>query len=633
MIAKRALISLAGTTLLLTAPSAMAVSLMVVDNVLAARDVGVHDVRYDVGAKRLRATTRAGNIVCTGGSAAGSGVLAVEFDGNSGGAKSLSSLAINPSTGTFNIDLDGLANCKSSGATILKLVLPGGGAFGIAESPYYSVVTKRFDVKLAVPLLCQTFGTAAAGGVGIDIVDSAGAATSLSGLNAINYGLSAKQLIVVPGQQSVQCAGVVAGSGGSGPPIDPNSIFSGHFEPAEGAADLAVTLAASSLGVRADASFTYVATVRNQGIGTAKSIVVRESLPMAIGPTRPFLDPLAWSCERFAPNGATAGACGTGGSVVGLDPFDLAAGESVRISASRLLPSAGQTLQLGNTVLVGFAAFADPNPNVGADPSAAPDMNMTNNQAALAFTLVNNQPPTVTGLTTQNVAEDAEAFEVAFSVTDSDGDSILSVTALSSDASKLAVEAPTLTGPGQYSVRLMPQRDQNGTVDVTIRADDGQSAPMLPSFVVGISPINDAPDFALATAELRVVEGGNSCVVGQACSVAAAPLIIDMIPGPPTAIDEASQIVAPVTVDGGTGTQVLGGNACRSVQGGPEPSAFFLFGRMPRLYSLDGGVSYELFGDLARVEGSVDCDITVRDDGAPSASSAAKTVRITYAAQ
>ncbi len=156
---------------------------------------------------------------------------------------------------------------------------------------------------------------------------------------------------------------------------------------------------------------------------------------------------------------------------------------------------------------------------------------------------VNNAPSFVPGANL-TVLEDAGPQSVAWASAVSANDAGQSVTfAVSNDNTSLFSTQPALAPDGTLTYTSAP--DANGTATVTVIAhDDGgtanggsdTSAPQ--SFVISVTPVNDAPSFAVGPAQTVVSLLGTVTVQQWATAIS---------PGP---ADEAGQSVAfVVTVD------------------------------------------------------------------------------------
>ncbi|NUQ65253.1 MAG: phytase, partial [Pirellulales bacterium] len=136
-----------------------------------------------------------------------------------------------------------------------------------------------------------------------------------------------------------------------------------------------------------------------------------------------------------------------------------------------------------------------------------------------------NDPPTISDIADRTTAEDTADGPIAFTVGDVEtATESLTVTVRSSDQALIPNTSLLLVGSGaDWTIRLSPAADETGTVTILVRAFDG-TATTTETFVVTVSPVNDAPSFTRGP-DLSVHEDpGPQTLVGWAADIAAGPI-------------------------------------------------------------------------------------------------------------
>ena len=119
-------------------------------------------------------------------------------------------------------------------------------------------------------------------------------------------------------------------------------------------------------------------------------------------------------------------------------------------------------------------------------------------QAQTSFTLTVtavNDAPTIDDLTDVTIPEDGTTGPVAFKVGDVDSPVAgLQVTVSSSNPALVPPSGLVLGGSGaNRTVTITPAANQHGTTTITLTVSDGASGPASDTFVVTVTPVNDAP--------------------------------------------------------------------------------------------------------------------------------------------
>jgi len=634
-------------------------------NAETRRAVPLTSARYEPITRSLIATTRAGNFVCNSSQVPNPSVLKLRLDGVDYpvATASLPGLLVAPieylpSTVTFALGLLGAslpANCASSNTTStnLGLILETQRRLPVAESVFFDLATRTFQIRVAEPVLCTSY-VAQGGGSGLRIalnssnepLFNSATATSLPGFATVNYALGTFNLVpaALGGSQTpgVQCSipnsvvTLTPGGGGGGG----NSIFSSGFEPTSTASTPSdVTVSISGIGTGTASSnqrstgalpggaLQYVVRVQNTGTATAANVQMREFVtgPQAIAQTgQPQPAQMlagesgSSTCVRIG-----GGACPAFGFPISMSLGNIAAGAGFEFTLTRVVSASATPGRLGQ---LGYAAFVDP-------AAGGPDANLSNNGAWLAANIISNQQPVITAIGSQGMDEDGAPLGLGISVTDPEGDPLQTPTVTSNNATLFPPGSLVITGSASpWALTITPAANKNGVANVQVSVSDGNSAPAQRTFQMTVNAVNDPPTFTLSAAggELVMTEGSGGCVA-PLCTASALNFVTARLPGPATATDEANQVVRPNTEKDGLGDARLVAGACvPAAVGGVNPAQFFNGGLLPRVNEPGGAGNFNLLASLAGVVGAVDCAITVIDDGSPAAISLPQTLRIRY---
>ncbi len=618
--------------------------------------------RYDTGLKALVVSTRAGNFICNTSQVPGAGALRLRVDGvdypiitGTLPGTLAAPIEYRPGTVTFAFGLIGApapGQCVSSHTTStgMGLRFTAQRLLPIAEQVYFDLGTRAFQIRVAEPVLCESYvSQSPASGVAVLLNDAnaplfnAATAKLLPGFTEVEYALGGFELRPLAqggsGGPRVQCS-VPASSvvptpgGGTG-----NLIFASGFEQGSSVGQSSdVTVAISgigeagagsnqrSVGALPSGTLQYSVRVANDGMFTAANIRLREYAtgPQAIarsGQPQPAAllagEAGSSTCTPFG----GAPACAAPGFPLSVN-ISLAPGAGYTYTLTRLVESGAA---IGERGYLGYLATVDPD-------GSGPDANTTNNSAWLAADIISNQPPAIAPIGAQSMDEDGAPLVLPINVTDPESDPI--------QLPQVSSNNPTLFPPGSlvvggsvspFQLTITPAPDRNGTATLSVTASDGNSTSAPRTFQVDVNAVNDPPSFTLnvAGSEIVVVDGEGGCT-GTLCIGSAASFVTNLLPGPPTATDEAAQVVAPATETDQFGDARLPGGSCRAAaQDGVAPAQFFVDGLLPRVTQPTPGV-YNLIASLTRVEGVVECDIRVVDDGVPPASSPAQVLRIRF---
>lgn len=151
---------------------------------------------------------------------------------------------------------------------------------------------------------------------------------------------------------------------------------------------------------------------------------------------------------------------------------------------------------VGDTVV--FTPAADFNGEVVFSYKAN-DGSLDSNVATATVTVnAVNDRPTITDIEAVAILEDGTTGALSFVIGDVDGDS-LTVTASTNDQVLAPDGGIELGGTGAgRTITVTPEADQNGVVTVTVNVSDGV-LDASDSFIVTVTPVNDAPTFDLDT--------------------------------------------------------------------------------------------------------------------------------------
>jgi hypothetical protein len=629
------------------------------------RPVALTSARFDIATRSLIATTRAGNFACSSSQVPGAGVLKLRIDGNSYPVTTSAlpgtldaPIEYLPSTVTFALGLSGAGvagNCSSTHATAtnLGLVFPTQRRLPVAESVFFDIPTRSFQLRVAEPVLCESYVTqSGTSGLNLllnnsnDPLFNAGTAKLLPGFSNVDYSLGGFNLVPTPQGSAemprVQCSvpgSTVVPTPGGGSLGD--SIFNSGFETQgslDSPSDLHVSISGIGSGVASSnqrstgalpgGALQFVLRVVNQGDSAAANVRLREfatgaqAIAQAGQPAPAAIlagETGSSTCVRVG----AAGACPAFGFPISMNLGSIPAGEGYEFTLTRVVTASASA---GHRGQLGYAAFVDSN-------SGGPDANLTNNGAWLAADLVSNQQPVIAVIADQSMLEDAAPLQLAISITDPEGDPLQTPTVSVDDSTLFPPGSVQLTGSASpYTLSLMPGANQNGTTTVRISATDGNSAPAVRTFPITVTSVNDPPQFTLNVAggEIVMTEGVGGCVVGN-CTASATNFITGRLPGPATATDESGQIVRPNTQKDSFGfARLVDGSCAAASVDGVDPAVFFLGGALPLVNEPGGAGNFILVAALAGVAGAVDCAITVVDDGSPVAESAPQSLRIRF---
>ena len=445
----------------------------------------------------------------------------------------------------------GTGQGSGSDPDVYDILFPGQVTRTIAQQVYYDVNARRFDVRVSDPILCTSYvstGLTVALADPNDVFFDIGAAEMLRGVTSLTYSpgtLTLSPTVTQVGSgPAVQCTTPGAlilptpGSSGGG------SIFVGNFEDgsALSAPDLIVTLeqvgGAPLAGINAipGQSFEFQVRIENVGEAAAQGVRLREFVPLPGGILASAMAQggAGDTCERL---GGSTSSCGLDGLSFPIreDGMTVGVGESLLLTLSRRFADG---VLPGPAAAMGYAAFVSPS------ESARADANITDNGRWTTATPISNQPPVISTITLAAFDEDGSGT-ASFTVTDAEGDPVATPTATSSNQTVLPNGNISITplGGNSYQLMVTPAADQNGSVTVTVSATDGNSAPVTRQVPVTINAVNDPPDFTLASSVINVLACNPCSPVTQSA------FVTDIVPGPPTATDEASQNVSMVLLD------------------------------------------------------------------------------------
>lgn len=374
-----------------------------------AKTVRTTSVRFAPASKTLTVSTRAGNVDCgTPGTVPADGYKLL-MDGVTYPLNTSSGLpsefagdpmVYSPSTGFVSVSpasapaLDcGSANQFPAAATgeHYDLVFEGQQPLDIAEAVYYQSTDRSFEIRVADPVLCTSYGS---GQVTVALADpndpDFAAPQILGGFESMQFAPSALSFAPrssrPPASEAprVQCStpGV-----NSAPSNSPSLFFSG-FELAEGSADVDVRILlagnpASQLGRNAGESAELVVRVANTGVLPAKNVRIREYAPQAgaYGAGMADIRLTSPGGDQCVITGGTAACPETGSGNLGFPlSFDIATLEPGESRDFVLHRSAVEGAS-GQSALFGFAAFVDPTRTV----SSGPDLKLSDNASWASF--------------------------------------------------------------------------------------------------------------------------------------------------------------------------------------------------------------------------------------------------------
>jgi uncharacterized repeat protein (TIGR01451 family) len=633
---------------------------------LSERNIRINRLDFQPDSKVLTATSRAGNILCgTPGATTG---MALNLDGTSyplvvsglpGGLthpvsyandSGVVSLVLNgvPSSACISSHVFGTGTGEGTEPDVYDLKFPGQVTRTIAEAVYFDVDSRAFQIRVAQPIICTSYGS---GGLTVALADpnnasfSIGQAELLAGLSGLQY--QPATLTLEPASQT-SLGGAVVQCTTPGAVIEPtpgtvpsSRIFGGGFEPdgvPVGKPDVQVTLEEldgdplAALNAVPGSNINYRVRVANIGNSPAMNVRLREFVPLpgGVSPSAMAQGGLNDSCQLI---GGVGSDCGLGSLSFPIeeDGVTLQPGQAFLFTLSRRFADG---VQAGAAAQAGYAAFVSP------IASGIADANITDNGRWLELTPIANLPPTIGAVAIAPLAEGSVGALVSGSalvtITDPEGDDITVLTATSDDQSILpngSVSILTTNNPGnpdEYQLSVTPAADKNGEVSVTISAGDGNSPASTREVTVTINPINDPPAFALAETEV-VATSASGCPTGGICA-SYTDLLIGLVPGPAGADDEQSQTVVPtglVPVSNFLGGRLPPGSCVAASVDGVDPSTFFASGLMPLLSGPNPSGGYSLLAGLTPTAGAVECSVSVTDSEAGVSPPQVFTIRYT----
>ena len=214
-------------------------------------------------------------------------------------------------------------------------------------------------------------------------------------------------------------------------------------------------------------------------------ILVQEDIPLTINPVQD--DPVASADSLTVESGGTI-------TFSPLENDHDADGDTIAIQSLSTSSTLGSVVNNGDNTLT----YTAPTGTSGSDSFTYTinDGNGHTDSAAVTITISGgNSPPQITGVANQYINEDAVTAAQAFSVSDSDIGSTLTVTKVSSDLTLVPEGNITVTdlGSNNYTVRVSPAANQAGVVTITLTVTDNELATDSTSFTVTVYPINDLP--------------------------------------------------------------------------------------------------------------------------------------------
>ncbi|QOY52287.1 tandem-95 repeat protein [Candidatus Sulfurimonas baltica] len=147
------------------------------------------------------------------------------------------------------------------------------------------------------------------------------------------------------------------------------------------------------------------------------------------------------------------------------------------------------------------------NGTVRVDVNATANGQTTTQSFDVAISAVNDDPAIDTVFANLSLLEDSATANYELNVSDIDGDA-LTVTMTSSDSGILMV-SPNWTNPLDQAAwsqtldyNLTTVADANGEVTITVTVRDENDAAVSKTFTVDVTPVNDAPEFAIAETKI-----------------------------------------------------------------------------------------------------------------------------------
>lgn len=633
---------------------------------LNERNIRVTRLHFQPDAKVLTATSRAGNIVCGApGTATG---MALNLDGNSyplavsglpgGLTQPISyatgngevSLVLNgvPSSACISSHVFGTGSGTGTDPDVYDLKFPGQVTRTIAEAVYFDVDSRAFQVRVAQPIICTSYGT---GGLTVALADpnnlsfSIGQAELLPGLSGLEY--KPATLTLEPASQTsnggavVQCTSPGAAIEPTPGVVPSSRIFGGGFETegvAAGKPDVQVTLEdmngnpLAAVNAVPGANINYRVRIANIGNSPAMNVRLREFVPLpgGVSPSAMAQGGINDSCALIGGVGSDCG-LGTLTFPIREDAVTIQPGQALLFTLSRRFADG---VQAGAAAEAGYAAFVSP------VASGTADANITDNGRWLQLTPIDNLPPEIGAVAIAPLAEGNVGALVSGSalvtIVDPEGDDITVLTATSDDQNVLPngsvsiLTTNNLNNPDEYQLTVTPAADKNGEVSVTISAGDGNSPASTREVTVTVNPINDPPEFALAASEVLATPA-SGCPTGGICA-SYTDLLIGLAPGPVGADDEDSQTVVPtglVPVSNFVGGRLPAGSCVAAAVDGVDPSLFFASGMMPLLAGPNPSGGYSLLAGLTPTAGAVDCTVGVTDSESGVSPTQTFTIRYT----
>lgn len=272
------------------------------------------------------------------------------------------------------------------------LIFDGQQALDVAEAIYYNLGDRTFEIRVADPVLCTSYGT---GKLSIALADPnnpdwAAAPQVLAGFQTVDFVPGTLSLQTLssrpPASQApfVQCSTPGALTAPSGTTL----LFGSGFELAEGSAEVDLKILidgnpASAFKQTQGAQLELVVRVANTGTLPARNVRIREYAPLAGAYGAGLADiRVAGTGSDYCFITGTSTRCDSAGGAglafpLSFDIETLAPGESrdFVLHRSPVEGAAGQSAQ------VGFAAFVDP----ALTQTTGPDLKLSDNASWASF--------------------------------------------------------------------------------------------------------------------------------------------------------------------------------------------------------------------------------------------------------
>lgn len=479
------------------------------------------------------------------------------------------------------VDGTALDNCLKATGVNLRIQLGGAlvplhpGPGTPAESPLsFGLQSKQFSLFTGTPMLCDSYYTAtdslslliADGNHHVRTAPIAGIESMQLALSDFIFTPTLKPFSAQVAAPALSCFVVNATS----LPTASASFFESGFEPLPTGTNVVIEVLDAQTDAPMNATtktvaiaFPYKLRVTNRGTVTANNVRIREYLPGRAPNAAPLLQPASTNACLLNGQPCEAPPAGDPGLLASF--ATLAVNAPQIITLSRLSPAVGT-----GSALAGFAAFVSP---------ATPDIDLSNNLATLAVTVVTNAVPVATPASA-STDEDSAGVAITLAGTDADEadqpDLVFAV-ATQPASGVLTGNAPNLT--------YTPNANFNGTDSFTFTATDSNSATSAPATVtITVNAVNDAPVASGTIEPATAAEGAAITAIQTAARFDDPDTVVGNNASPQTLVYSLSSTA--ITPEGGSAPAALSGISINSATGEISGTPDFDAASVDRAYDL-----------------------------------------------